>query len=75
MADNQEEEVADYQDDDNYYREGPEGQESSAESFEADGFNNSVAEMEEELENLTKMQQQVEKQITSASDKLDETSV
>ena len=75
MSDNQEEEVADYQDDDNYYREAVEGQENAGDSFEADGFNTSVAEMEEELENLTKMQQQVEKQITSASDKLDESSM
>jgi hypothetical protein len=77
MADNQQEEVADYQDDEGYY--GEVGAEHEGAGVEGDGapeeFDQSVAEMDEELERLTKMQQQVESQINSASDKVDETSM
>lgn len=76
MADNNEADVADYQDgeaDEVYGTEEQNPEEVNA--AEPDKFKQRVLEMEEELEKLTQMEQQVEKQITSASDKLDECSM
>jgi hypothetical protein len=71
MADNQEEEVADYQDEDEYY-----GTEQEAtDTLENGDFDQSVLEMDAELEKLNKMQQQVQKDIHSTSDTIDETSM
>jgi hypothetical protein len=70
------EEVADYQDDglydetETYNHEGGEG-----DGVEPEDFNARVQEMEDELEQVTKLQQQVEKELTSASDKIDENSM
>lgn len=78
MSDDHNEEVADYQDDEGYYDEegntAP-GETDGQQEVGADELNDSVAEMDEELERLTKMQQQVENQISSASDKVDEMSM
>ena len=78
MAENMEEEeqVADYQEDDGFYQynEAGEGQEGENE-IDPEEMKKRVLEMEQELENLTSMQQQVEKQITSASDRMDENSM
>lgn len=85
----QEEEVADYQEDENDQYLGDEGVEEGNEEYEnGDGLQNvndeeigpeemkqRVQEMEQELEMLTKMQQQVDNQITSASDRLDDNSM
>lgn len=73
-SENAEEEVADYQDDGDNYDDG-DFTERGGEGVQAEDFNQSVAEMDEELEKLAKMQQQVEKQINSTSDKMDETSM
>ncbi len=85
----QEEEVADYQEDENDQYLGDEGAEEGNDEYEnGDGLQNindeeigpeemkqRVQEMEQELEMLTKMQQQVDNQITSASDRLDDNSM
>lgn len=77
MADFEGDEIVDYRDD-----EGNEDLQpsesfsgSNADAVEPEQFKQRVLEMEEELEKLTKMEQQVEKQITSATDKIDETSM
>lgn len=82
------EEEADYQEDENdQYVEEERGDEGNDDFDHGDGSKNEhedigsdemqkrVQEMEEELEKLTKMQQQVDKQINSASDRLDENSM
>lgn len=79
MADFEGEEIADYRDDE--VNEGFEstapvsGDGSGVDAVEPEQFKQRVLEMEEELEKLTKMEQQVEKQITSATDKIDESSM
>lgn len=74
MAENmEEEEVADYQEDDGFYQY-TEGEQEENE-IDPEEMKKRVLEMEQELENLTSMQQQVEKQITSASDRMDENSM
>ena len=68
-----EEEVADYQEDDGFYQYTEGDQEEN--EIDPEEMKKRVLEMEQELENLTSMQQQVEKQITSASDRMDENSM
>ena len=83
-----EEEVADYQEDENdqYLDEGFEDGNEEYENAEGiktanedevgpEEMKQRVQEMEQELEMLTKMQQQVDSQITSASDRLDDNSM
>lgn len=75
------EDVTDYQEDELYGDEefnqeeyqGEDGE--GIEEIQSEEMKKRVLEMEEELDKLTKMQQQVEKQITSASDRLDENSI
>ena len=73
------EEVIDYQEEEYYegeeYLEGEEGQQAQGEAVDPELMKKRVAEMEEELDQLTKVQLQVEKQISSASDSLDENSM
>lgn len=69
----EEEEVADYQEDDEFYQYTEGDQEEN--EIDPEEMKKRVLEMEQELENLTSMQQQVEKQITSASDRMDENSM
>jgi len=69
----EEEEVADYQEDDGFYQYTEGDQEEN--EIDPEEMKKRVLEMEQELENLTSMQQQVEKQITSASDRMDENSM
>jgi predicted transcriptional regulator len=66
------EEVADYEDEDYAEDEYEISDEKGADPEEMLG---KVREMENELENLTKVQLQVEKQINSVSDALDENSM
>ena len=80
MAEYNDEEVVDYQDDGNeLYGDdatgGDEQHDEAGDGAEPEEFNARVQEMEEELANLTKMQQQVESEITSASDRIDENSM
>lgn len=75
MADNHEEEVADYQDEDEYYGEATGAEQEGANPVESGDFDQSVLEMDAELEKLNKMQQQVQKDIHSTSDTIDETSM
>lgn len=78
MTDYNEEEIADYQEDDLYGGENTINGGEIAESHdevEPEEMKKRVQEMEEELDKLTKMQQQVEQQITSASDRIDENSM
>lgn len=77
MTDFGSDEIVDYQDDEgNEVFEPTEPvSEGVADAVEPEQFKQRVLEMEEELEKLTKMEQQVEKQITSATDKIDETSM
>lgn len=69
----EEEDVADYQEDDGFYQYTEGDQEEN--EIDPEEMKKRVLEMEQELENLTSMQQQVEKQITSASDRMDENSM
>ena len=73
------EEVADYQDEEyeEEYDEGEydEDQAGDTTATEPEEIRKRVKEMEDELENLTKTQAEVEKQINSASDGIDENSV
>ena len=73
------EEAIDYQEEEYYegeeYLEGEEGQQAQGEAVDPELMKKRVAEMEEELDQLTKVQLQVEKQISSASDSLDENSM
>eukprot|EP00600_Ochromonadales_sp_CCMP1393_P010313 CAMPEP_0174975868 /NCGR_PEP_ID=MMETSP0004_2-20121128/12688_1 /TAXON_ID=420556 /ORGANISM="Ochromonas sp., Strain CCMP1393" /LENGTH=176 /DNA_ID=CAMNT_0016226779 /DNA_START=42 /DNA_END=568 /DNA_ORIENTATION=- len=82
MADHDEAEPVDHQEDnDELYGEvsgiekpaddGNEGEDDA----EPEKMKKRVLEMEEELDQLTKMQQQVENQISTASDKMDENSI
>ena len=81
MADANREEVADYQDGDIY--EDEEAFYEDEETADAVGLGDAepeemkrrVQEMEEELDMLNKMQQQVEKQISTATDTVDEKSI
>lgn len=75
MADNQQEEVADYQDEEEYYGEMGGTEQEGADTLENGDFDQSVLEMDAELEKLNKMQQQVQKDIHSTSDTIDETSM
>ena len=71
-----EEENLDYEEDDGQYEEGGgEGGETKDESQDPEAMKRRVEEMENELEKLTKMQQQVERQINTAADKIDENSI
>lgn len=72
MSDHQEE-VADYHDDEDCGNNAE--QAGVTEDMEPEQFDQTVLEMDEELEKLSKMQQQVEQQITSASNKMDENSM
>lgn len=76
MADHAEDDIADYQEDDQFY-DNTTGQEHNEEEdyVDPEEMKQRVLEMEQELENLTNMQQQVEKQINSTSDKMDENSM
>ena len=80
--------MADFAEEETDYQEGDTGEElygeesgindnahTGSDEAEPEQFKMRVLEMEEELEKLTKMQQQVENQITSASDKIDENSM
>lgn len=75
------EEVADYQDeeyDEGEYDEGEYDEDQVGDmtnTTEPEQIRKRVKEMEEELDNLTKTQAEVEKQINSASDGIDENSV
>jgi len=73
------EEVADYQDEEyeEDYDEGEydEDQTGDAAATEPEEIRKRVKEMEDELDNLTKTQAEVEKQINSASDGIDENSM
>jgi hypothetical protein len=73
------EEVADYQDEEyeEEYDEGEydEDQAGDVAATEPEEIRKRVKEMEDELDNLTKTQAEVEKQINSASDGIDENSV
>ena len=64
----------DYEEDDGVYEEGGDGEEAQKDE-EPEAMKRRVEEMENELEKLTKMQQQVERQINSAADKIDENSI
>jgi hypothetical protein len=75
MADNHEEEVADYQDEEEYYEETGGTEQEAADTLDNGDFDQSVLEMDAELEKLNKMQQQVQKDIHSTSDTIDETSM
>lgn len=77
-----EEDAVDYNEDDGtgeLYDEGVTGDSNEGagheDEVEPEKFKMRVLEMEEELEKLTKMQAQVEKQISSTSDKMDESSM
>ena len=77
-----EEEAVDYNEDDGggeLYDEGVtsgnDGIAANEDEVEPEKFKLRVLEMEEELDKLTKMQAQVEKQISSTSDKIDESSM
>lgn len=72
MDDNNEVE-ADY--DDDLYEEEAQQSEIIGGEDHADGMKKRMLEMEEELDRLNKMQQQVEKQISTASDSIDEKSI
>eukprot|EP01038_Epipyxis_sp_PR26KG_P009403 gene9403-12664_t len=80
MSAYQEEELADFQEDDDMYGDGVNnndsfyGNDGDADA-EPEEINKRVQEMEQELDKLTKMQQQVDRQITSASDRIDENSI
>ena len=67
-----EEENLDYEEDDGHCEGGGETKE---ESQDPEAMKRRVEEMENELEKLTKMQQQVERQINTAADKIDENSI
>lgn len=69
-----EEENLDYEEDDGQYEEGG-GEGETKESQDPEAMKRRVEEMENELEKLTKMQQQVERQINTAADKIDENSI
>jgi polyadenylate-binding protein 2 len=74
------EELADYQEEDEAYAENydekPDVDETNLlDESEKEMMKNRVAEMENELEKLTKMQMQVEQQITTVSDSIDENSI
>mmetsp|Transcript_19805 Transcript_19805/g.44131 ORF Transcript_19805/g.44131 Transcript_19805/m.44131 type:complete len:121 (-) Transcript_19805:297-659(-) len=80
MADEEYDEnaIADYQEDgadELYGDDGIGGSDAKEDGDEPEKMKARVLEMEEELNKLTEMQQQVEKQITSASDKIDENSI
>ena len=76
MADAHSEEIADYQDGDIYEDdEGYEDPEALLGDGEPEEMKRRVQEMEEELDMLNKMQQQVEKQISTAADNVDEKSI
>jgi hypothetical protein len=84
MADEEYDEtaIADYQEDegaDELYGDegitGGDGTDAKEDGDEPEKMKARVLEMEEELNKLTEMQQQVEKQITSASDRIDENSM
>ena len=70
-----EEENLDYEEDDGQYEEGGGEGETKDESQDPEAMKRRVEEMENELEKLTKMQQQVERQINTAADKIDENSI
>jgi archaellum component FlaC len=75
MAETAETDEVDYYEEgqgDEDYEEGEGGEEGED---EPEDMNKRVLEMEDELNKLTEMQQQVERQIHSASDSLDENSV
>lgn len=80
MSAYQEEDMADYQemDENEQYDgddQGPYESKQTEHDLEPDEMKKRVQEMEEELEKLTTIQQQVDKQITNASDRLDENSM
>jgi hypothetical protein len=77
-----EDEIVDYQEDEpgNDLYGGQNGLEvnnveGGEEEVESDEMKKKVLEMEQELDQLTKMQQQVERQINTTSDRLDENSM
>lgn len=73
-----EEEAVDYNEDvgeGELYDEGVTGGDGTEEEVEPEKFKMRVLEMEEELDKLSRMQAQVEKQISSTSDKMDESSM
>ncbi len=67
-------EEVDYQEEDELYGE-VNGLAENEEEIEPEDMQKRVLEMEEELEQLTKLQQQVENQISTASDNFDEHSM
>jgi hypothetical protein len=66
-------EVEDYQEDSEFYLEN--SNLATSDENEPEEMQKRVLEMEEELEQLSKLQQQVEIQISSAADKIDENSM
>ncbi len=77
MAENNEEEVADYselQEGEGEYYEEEEGG-AGEEGVNEGDVEKTVQDLEAELEELNKMQQQVTDQLTTAADKIDETSM
>lgn len=78
MAD-ETEDIVDYQEED-MYTDNAEGGEAAAAAAaegeeEPEEMQKRVQEMEEELDHLTKLQQNVDSQILTAADKIDENSV
>lgn len=75
MAEFDQEEVADYQEDQDDYDEEYVENGDADNDAEPEEMKRRVMEMEDELEKLTKMQEQTEKQLNSALDNLDENSM
>jgi hypothetical protein len=72
-ADYTEEDYQGGEGDEGFYEEG--GEAEGEGDLGAEDISKKVEEMEEELEKITKMQQQVTDQLITTADKLDETSV
>ncbi len=74
--DDENEDVIDHQEDSDFYGEISQFERiESTEEIEPEEMQKRVLEMEDELEQLSKLQQQVENQISSAADKIDENSM